>query len=275
MLGATSRGVFRRLIALLVVCTACANVSSIILAQTTTRGREFAVRAALGASRVQQMRHLLVESLGISVLAGALGIALAWGGILVMRHAGVGSGGFDDVELNVRVLAAGIIVALATPLGFALLPAWRLSKTRIDELRIGHRGTETPKARRLREALVVLQVAFVLVLVTQVALVARTTWRLYYSEKGLDPQKVRRCASICRRMATGSGRIRFRRACPRQSARCQAWCQRPLCRRCQLPTVRIQCSLRSRAGRCRHPSHGRRERVRRLAPNTCGRWPFR
>lgn len=192
MLGANITAVLflLGLIALLVVFTACANVSSIILAQATTRGREFAVRAALGASRIQQMRRLLVESLAISALAGLLGLIFAWAGILTMRRVGIGTEGFADVQLNARVLAMGVLVALATPLGFALLPAWRLSKVRIEELRIGSRGTENPRARRLREALVVLQVAFVLVLVTQVGLIARTTWRLHGLEKGLDPEQV-------------------------------------------------------------------------------------
>ena len=94
------------------------------------------------------------------------------------------------MDLNVRVLAIGVALTLAAPLGFALLPALRLSRPDMDELRQGNRGAESTKGRRLRESLLVLQVALALVLMTQVGLIGRTTWKLHHLDKGFDPAQV-------------------------------------------------------------------------------------
>ena len=178
------------LIAILVVCIACANVSSIILAHTSTRRRELAVRTALGASRFQQIRQLMIESLVTSSVAGILGLVIAWWGLVAIRFAGGDLDGFSEMSLNGRVLAACLALTLLAPLGFALLPALRMSKPDMDELRQGNRGAESTRGRRLRESLVVAQIALALILMTQVGLIARTTWRLHTLDKGFDPARV-------------------------------------------------------------------------------------
>ena len=175
------------LIAIIVFCIACANVSSIILAHAATRRRELAVRSALGAGRWQQIRQFMSESLIISTVAGAVGLVLAWWGLVAIRFASANiGGGFGEITLNGRVLTLGLAVTLVAPFGFALIPAWRMSRPDMDELRQGNRGAESAKGRRLREALVVAQVALALVLLMQVALIGRTTWRLHYLERGFD-----------------------------------------------------------------------------------------
>ena len=192
LLGANINAVMVLLsvIGLMVVSIACANVSSIILAHAATRRRELAVRAALGASRMSQVRQLMIESLVISAAAGAVGLMLAWWGVSALRFAGNAIEGFSDMTVNVRVLAVSIVLTLLAPLGFALLPALRTSKPDMDELRQGNRGAESTRGRRLREGLVVAQIALALVLMTQVGLIGRTTWRLHHLERGFDADQL-------------------------------------------------------------------------------------
>jgi putative ABC transport system permease protein len=178
------------LIALLVTAIACGNVSSIILAQTTARRRELAVRAALGASRFDQIRQLMLESAVMSSAAGALGLIFASWGVLVIRYVGGDLDGFSEMSLNVRVLSAAVALTVLAPFGFALVPALRLSKPDMDELRQGNRGAETSRGRRVRESLVIAQVALALMLMTQVGLIGRSTWKLHNLEKGFDPAQV-------------------------------------------------------------------------------------
>jgi putative ABC transport system permease protein len=178
------------LIAVLVVCIACANISSIILARSTIRRRELAVRAALGASRFHQIRQLMLESVVTSTAAGVVGLTLAWWSVLAIRFVGGDLEGFSEMSLNGRVVAIGVALTFLAPFGFALLPAVRMSKPDMDELRQGNRGTETTRGRRLRESLVVAQVALALILMIQVGLIGRTTWRLHNLEKGFDPAQV-------------------------------------------------------------------------------------
>ena len=177
-------------IGVMVVCIACANVSSIILAQATSRRRELAVRSVLGAGRVQQIRQFMIESLVTSCAAGAVGLVLAWWGLVAIRFASANIDGFAEMTLNGRVLAMGLALTLVAPLGFALLPALRMSRPDMDELRQGNRGAESTKGRRVRESLVVAQVALALILMTQVGLIGRTTWRLHHLDKGFDPAQV-------------------------------------------------------------------------------------
>lgn len=178
------------LIALIVFCIACANVSSIILAHTATRRRELAVRSALGSGRLQQMRQFMIESLVTCAAAGAAGLVLTWWGLFAIRYVSVNVDGFADMTLNGRIVMVGIALALVAPLGFALLPAWRMSRPDMEELRQGNRGAESTGGRWLRESLVVAQVALALILMTQVGLIGRTTWRLHYTDKGFDPARL-------------------------------------------------------------------------------------
>ena len=178
------------LIGVIVFGIACANISSIILAQATSRRRELAVRSALGAGRLQQVRQFMIENLVISSAAGVVGVVLAWWGLIAIRFVSANIDGFAEMTLNSRVLTVSIAMALLAPLGFALLPALRMSRPDMEELRQGNRGAETTRGRRLRESLVVAQVALALILMTQVGLIARTTWKLHHLDKGFDPAHV-------------------------------------------------------------------------------------
>jgi putative ABC transport system permease protein len=192
LLGANIHAVIYLLVAVAVIvfCIACANISSIILAKASSRRRELAVRSALGAGRSHQIRLIMIESLIASCTAGAAGVLLGWWGLIALRYVSANVDGFAEMTLNGRVLAIAIAISILAPLGFALLPALRMSRTDMDELRQGNRGAESAKGRRLRESLVVAQMALALVLMTQVGLIGRTTWKMHHLERGFDASQI-------------------------------------------------------------------------------------
>ena len=192
LLGANINAVIYLLmaVAVIVFCITCANLSSIILAQATSRRRERAVRSALGAGRAHQIRLVMIESLVASCAAGAAGLLLGWWALIALRYVSANVDGFAEMTLNGRVLAIAIAISMIAPLGFALLPALRMSRTDMDELRQGNRGAESMKGHRLRESLVVAQVALALILMTQVGLIGRTTWKMHHLERGFDASQI-------------------------------------------------------------------------------------
>jgi ABC-type antimicrobial peptide transport system permease subunit len=114
----------------LVLLIACANVANLLLARGVSRGRELAVRAALGAGRGRLTRQLLTESLAIGVTGGALGVLLAWALTrAVPAWAPAGFPRLEDVRLDLRVLGFAVLVSLVAGALAGLLPALRGSRT--------------------------------------------------------------------------------------------------------------------------------------------------
>ena len=176
------------LIALLVLVVACANVSGVIVAQSIGRRHELAVRAALGASRFDRIRQLMVESAIASALAGAVGLTLAAWGISALRWFGGDSFGLAGISMNWRALVVGIAAALIAPFGFALLPALRASNPDPQELRDGARAIGVAlRGRRIRNWMVALQAGAAMILMVQIGLLVRTTWALSDIAPGFDP----------------------------------------------------------------------------------------
>jgi len=141
----------------LVWLIACANASSLLIARVTSRRRELAVRAALGASRGRVVRHLLVESGVLAAGAAAIGVVLAWFGIGLMQD--VGANYFprtDEITLDGPVLSVLAAVTLVSGLIFGLVPAMHGSGGPVDEsLRsAGRSATGSLPVRRLRQVLV-------------------------------------------------------------------------------------------------------------------------
>jgi hypothetical protein len=113
----------------LVLLIACANVANLVLARSTVRRREIAIRGALGASRWAIMRGVMVESLTLSAAGTLLGVLMAWWGvhaILALLPASLPR--LSDVGINVRVLVAAGLTAIGTGLVVGLLPAWQLAR---------------------------------------------------------------------------------------------------------------------------------------------------
>jgi predicted permease len=169
---------------LLVLLIACANVANLLLARATARRREIAVRVALGAGRGRLVRQLLVESLVLAALGGGLGLLLAaW--LVDLSSSFTPTLDFRtafDLRVDARVVAFTAAATVATGLLFGLLPALRASRPRLvpalrDAVEDG-RG-----AGRLRQGLVVAQVALSLVLLTGAGLFVRS----FEKARGLDP----------------------------------------------------------------------------------------
>src|SRR5207248_4367363 len=161
----------------LVLLIACANLANLFVARGAARAQEFAIRAAVGASRGQIIRQLLVESFVIAILGGTLGIFIAlWmrDGLIALAPHAVSR--FQEISFDLPVLAfAGGIAALTTVL-FGLWPAWQTSRADVQRaLRAGSQGSgEAPAAKRTRDWLVVSEIALTLTLLIAAALVLKS-----------------------------------------------------------------------------------------------------
>jgi putative ABC transport system permease protein len=177
----------------LVLLIACANVANLFLARAASREREIAIRTALGASRFQIVRQLLMETLLLALLGGAAGLLLAsWS-----RDALVALGPSDiprlhEIRINGLVAAFTLGVAFLTSLIFGLIPALQVSRPQIDQsLKEAARGsTGGTRSHRLRSAFVVVQFALSLVLLTGAGLLIRSFAELRAVQPGFDPKGV-------------------------------------------------------------------------------------
>ena len=162
----------------LLLLIGCANVASLLLARATTRGREFAVRAALGASRARLVRQLLLESLLLAVGGAIVGVLFAWAGIRELdSHMPQFTIPSETViEMNVWVLLFGIGLAFATVIIFGLFPALQASRVDVqDALRGAGKGLGGTVAKsRLRNAVIVVEVALSLILLFMAGLFMRS-----------------------------------------------------------------------------------------------------
>jgi len=178
----------------LVLLVACANVANMLLARASSRRRELAIRAAIGAGRGQIIRQLLSEGLVLAVGGGAAGTLLAlWAaGFLQGLGTDVGPIPFDfQVSLDGRVLAFAIGVTLATAFIFGLAPAWSASRVDLVPALKGSAETRGPRRRvTLRDALVVAQLALSLVLLMAGALLTRGFLAARATDIGFDPMPI-------------------------------------------------------------------------------------
>ena len=178
----------------LVLLIACANIANLLLARSTARARELAVRQALGARRSRIIRQLLTESLLLALAGGALGIAFAAAATRILLR--MISQGFDtvplDVSLNLRLLAFTCAVTVCTALLFGTLPALRATRLQlVDNLKSG-RGAATAGRTPLAKTLVVSQVALSLVLLMAACLFLRTLVNLNRADTGFNKENVLR-----------------------------------------------------------------------------------
>jgi predicted permease len=170
-----------------VLLIACANVANLVLGRATTRERELALRAALGAGRGRLLRGLVAESLILALAGGALGLLLAnWGlqGLLAMVPAGLPRA--ETIRLDGWAFAFTFGLSLLTGIVFGLAPAWRTARRDLHErLREGTgRATEGMARGRARGALVVGEVALSVVLLVGAMLLLRTFANLLRTDPG-------------------------------------------------------------------------------------------
>jgi predicted permease len=174
-----------------VLLIACVNVASLMLARASGRGREFAVRAALGASRGRVVRQLLTESLLLGLAAGAMGLLPAVFGLKAAIHAlPAALPRADEIGLDFRVLAFTTLISVATGILFGLGPAWRVAKENPQTaLKEGGRGAIGSNQRTL-SIFVVVEVAVALVLLTGAGLMVRSLVRLWDVDPGFNEHNV-------------------------------------------------------------------------------------
>lgn len=176
----------------LVLLIACANVANLLLARAAARRKEFAVRAALGASRFRLVRQMMIESLLLSIAGGALGFFFAsWTVLLLSRVAHETVPRMSGVQLSGRVLVFNIGVSLLTGLLFGVLPALRSSQTNLqDTLKDSSSTTTDGGGKRLRSTLVVAEVAFSVALLVGAGLLVKSLVLLFSADNGFDSNGV-------------------------------------------------------------------------------------
>ena len=161
----------------IVLLVACANVANLFLVRAEARQQELAVRTALGASRSQVIASLMSEAMAISVLGGALGLALAYGGIrLLVALNPARLPRLEDVAIDPIVLLFTLAVSLISGLLFGLIPIVKYANPNLgNALKEGGRGSSDGRERhRARNMLVVAQVAMAMVLLVGSGLMIRT-----------------------------------------------------------------------------------------------------
>ncbi len=177
----------------LVLLIACANVANLLLARAASRHKEIAVRLALGATRLRLVRQLLVESVLLALLGGAVGLLLGWWGVDLMRGLlPVDFPRAQSIGVDLRVLGFALFVSVGTGVVFGLAPALQSTNPDVNEsLKESARGTAGgARHNRLRSLLIVSEVALSLMLLIGAGLLFRSFLRLQAVELGFRPQRV-------------------------------------------------------------------------------------
>jgi len=212
----------------LVLLIACANVANLLLARATTRQREMAVRATLGAGRWRICRQLLTESILLGIGGSAAGLALAYFAISWLKAILPA----DDiprlasVSIDFRVLLFTAAIGVLTGVLFGLVPALELSKVDLSgSLKTGSKNVAT-STHWLRTCLAISEIAFAVVLVTAAGLMVKSLWQLVHVDPGFSPESV------------VSGRITPDQAFCNDFSRCQSFYNTVVDRMRAVPGVR-------------------------------------
>ncbi len=165
----------------------CSNVANLQLGRGAARARELRIRQVLGAGRARLIRQLLTESLALSILGGALGVALAYAAqMALVRLAPEAIPRFAELRLDFPVLAFAVLLTAAAPLLFGIVPAFNAARPEA----LGDRSESAPPSSRVvRNVLVASQVALSVVLVAGAGLLIRSLIRLQQVEPGFTPEQ--------------------------------------------------------------------------------------
>jgi predicted permease len=176
-----------------VLLIACSNAANLLLSRAVSRRKEAAIRVAVGSGRGRLFRQLLTESAVLSFCGGVAGVGLAWGLIALARVLQPGNIPREsEIGLNAPVLLFTCVISVFTGIFFGIFPALRMSGTDLNAaLRTSGRGLgSSVKADKLRDALVVLEIAFSLILLIGAGLLVRSFVRLQQVPPGFSPERV-------------------------------------------------------------------------------------
>lgn len=175
-----------------VLLITCANVASLLLSRAFGRQKEMALRAALGAARGRIVRQLLTESVVLASLGGALGLALAYEGLQLLKLAiPITAPGFAEARIDASVLVFVAGLALLTGVAFGLFPALSASKADLaGAIRIGGRRSSGSASARLRGLLIAGETALAVVLAVSAGLLIKSLWRLTQVDPGFRAQRI-------------------------------------------------------------------------------------
>ncbi len=176
----------------LVLLLACVNVAGLLLARGAARRPELAVRASIGARRGRLVRQLLTENLVLAGTGAALGVLLAWLSLdLLVANVPMSLPDNAPVDINVKVLAFAVAMALVTTALFGLFPAWRMSRvTAGDVLARAGRGQGSALTHRTGKLLIACEIALALVLLAGAGLMIRSFTKVMEVNLGFDPHGV-------------------------------------------------------------------------------------
>jgi putative ABC transport system permease protein len=177
-----------------VLLIACANVANLLLSLATSREKEIALRSALGARRTRIVRQLLTESLLLALLGSVLGLGFAWLGIKALVAISPRDlVSLQTVGLNLTALAWTLGVSILTGIIFGLAPALHISRLNLnDSLKDGGKSesSQASGSRRLRNALVVSEIALAVVLLASAGLLIRSFLRLQHVDRGFNTDNI-------------------------------------------------------------------------------------
>lgn len=177
----------------LVLLIACANVAHLRLASATSRYREFAIRAALGARRGRVVRQFLTESVLLSLVGGAVGLALAvWVVRALVFLMPKDTPRLEEIRLDYRVVLFTLGTSILTGIVFGLAPAFQAARTNLNDVlkEAGRSGGDTSRRLRLRNLLVISEFALSLVLLIGAGLMVKSLLRLQEVKPGFEPSNL-------------------------------------------------------------------------------------
>jgi putative ABC transport system permease protein len=174
-----------------VLLIACVNIANLLLARATVRQKEIATRVAIGATRIRMIRQLLTESVLLALAGGLVGLGLGYLGVSVLLSLlPIELPTFIHIGVNAAVMAFTLVVALFTGVLFGLAPAWQISSPRlVDTLKEG-RSSVTAGHHRLRNLLVIGEMALAVLLLVAAGLMIRSFVRYQAASIGFNPDHV-------------------------------------------------------------------------------------
>ena len=175
-----------------VILIACANVANLLLVRASVRGKEMAIRTALGAGRQRLILQMLAESIVLAVAGGSIGLLLAYLAIRPIQTLSAGSiPRVNNISIDGSVLLFALAVSVATGILFGLAPAWQASRSTIGSvLKEGGRSSTASSGQWVRSSLLVAEVAMSIVLLVGAALLLRSFARLTNVDPGFRPEHV-------------------------------------------------------------------------------------